>query len=290
MNFDIDNENLKGKKIYRILLCIFAGIILIAAVYTSLRRTAARFSRDFMSPFLRIVTVTENNTYLAAQLAKPKRQLASEVQILQNRVLLLESKNHVLKNLESENRVLRALLKLPQTPGFQPVTAEISGRTAPLWRERFVINRGWSDGLNVGNAVATPDHSGNIVLVGRIIEISAGSAVVATVFSGDCRLSVVVETDTSAGGMEVLKEKDLPVVRYLPIGGDYQDNARVLTSGIADDTPAGIPVGTVLSRGKDQPPAIIRDQLYAELSIRPMVNIDTVRTVIVFTKKSEASQ
>ena len=218
MNFDIDNENLKGKKIYRILLCIFAGIILIAAVYTSLRRTAARFSRDFMSPFLSMVTVSEDGVFYAAQLTKPKKQLAAEVQTLQERVLLLESRNHALKNFEEENRMLRALLNLPETPGFKPVTAEISGRTAALWRERFVINRGWSDGIGVGNAVVAPDAAGNIVVVGRVIEISAGTAVVATVYSGDFRLSVVVETDTSAGGMEVLKEKENPVVRYLPIG------------------------------------------------------------------------
>ena len=290
MNFDVDNENLKGKKIYRILLFSFIGVILIAAVYVSLRRTAARFSRDFMSPFLRIVTLTEDTAFFAAQLSKPKKQLALEVQNLQNRVLLLESKNHVLKNLEDENKVLRALLKLPPAPGFQPVTAEISGRTAPFWRERFVINRGWSDGVGVGNAVVTPDQVGNIVLVGRVIEISAGSAVVATVFSGDYRVSVKVETDSSTGGMEVLKEKALPVVRYLPIGGDYQPNTRVLTSGIADDTPAGIPVGIVVSRGKDVPPAVIRDQLYAELTIAPLIRIDTVRTVIVFTKKKETDQ
>ena len=288
MNFDVDNENLKGKKVYRILLISFFSIVLIIAVYASLRRTAARFSRDFMSPFLRFVTVSEDTAHFAAQLAKPKKQLAAEVRILQDKVLLLESKKHVLKNLEEENKVLRALLKLPPAPGFLPVSAEISGRTAPLWRERFVINRGWSDGIAVGNAVAAPDQSGNIVLVGRVIEISAGSAVVATVFSGDCRLSVIIESDTVAGGMEVLKEKQLPVVRYLPIGGDYQANVRVVTSGIADDTPAGIPVGTVVSRGNDLPPAIIRDQLYAELTVAPMVRIDTVRTVIVFTKKSEA--
>ena len=153
-----------------------------------------------------------------------------------------------------------------------------------------MINRGWSDGVGIGNAVVTPDQVGNIVLVGRVIEISAGAAVVATVYSGDCRVSVKVETDSSTGGMEVLKEKALPVVRYLPIGGDYQANARVLTSGIADDTPAGIPVGTVISRGKDLPPAVIRDQLYAELTIAPLIKIDTVRTVIVFTRKNEAAQ
>ena len=67
MNFDVDNENLKGKKIYRILLFSFIGVILIAAVYVSLRRTAARFSRDFMSPFLRIVTLTEDTAFFAAQ-------------------------------------------------------------------------------------------------------------------------------------------------------------------------------------------------------------------------------
>ena len=286
MNFDMNDENLKGKKIYKILLFSFIGMILLAAVYASLRRTAARFSRDFMSPFLRTVTVSENEIFYAAQMMKPKKQLAAEVQLLQERNLVLESKNHALQALQEENRALRALLKLPDAPGYEPVTAEISGRTAAQWRERFVINRGWSDGIRVGNAVVAPDDAGNIVMAGRVIEVSGGTAVVATVFSGDCRLSVIVEADKSTGGMEVLKETSLPVVRYLPIGGKYQDYGKILTSGIADDTPAGIPVATIAPRGEDLAPEIIRDQLYAEVNVSPLIRIDSIRTVIVFTKKS----
>jgi len=285
MNLDMNDENLKGKKIYRILLLIFLGIILLVAVYASLRRTAARFSRDFMSPFLRTVTITENEAFYAAQMTKPKKQLAAEVQMLQEQNLVLESKNHALQALQEENRSLRALLKLPDAPEFIPVTAEISGRTAAQWRERFVINRGWSDGIRVGNAVVAPDDAGNIVMAGRVIEVSGGTAVVATVFSGDCRLSVMVETDKSIGGMEVLNEKSLPVVRYLPVAGKYQDHAKLLTSGIADDTPSGIPVATITPRGKDLPPEVIRDQLYTEVNVSPLIRIDSVRTVVVFTRK-----
>ena len=287
MNIDMDNDKLKGKKIYRMLLFFFLGIVLLVAVYASLRRTAARFSRDFMSPFLRAVSVTEDGAFFAAQMAKPKKQLASEVLTLQERNLILESKNHALKNLESENRTLRALLKLPATPGYTPVTAEISGRTAAQWRERFVINRGWSDGVRVGNAVVAPDDSGNIVMAGRVIEVSGGTAVVATVFSGDCHLSVIVESENVTGGMRVLDESKLPVVSYLPVGGNYQDHAKILTSGIAEDTPAMIPVATIVPRGKDVPPAEIIDQLYAEVKVSPLIRIDSVRTVVVFTKNGE---
>ena len=288
MDFDKENESLKGKKIYRNLLLLFLGIVLLAAVYASLRRTAARFSRDFMSPFLRTVSVTEDGVFFAAQLVKPKKQLASEVLTLQERNLLLESKIHTLQNLESENRTLRALLNLPDIPGYTPVTAEISGRTAAQWRERFVINRGWADGVRVGNAVAAPDDSGNIVMAGRVVEVSGGTAVVATVFSGDCHLSVVVESDNSTGGMKVLDENSLPVVRYLPVGGNYQDYGKILTSGIAEDTPARIPVATIVPRGKDIPPAEIIDQLYAQVKVSPLIRIDTVRTVVVFTKNGES--
>lgn len=287
MNFDMDKENLKGKKIYRISLFVFIGIILLAALYVSLRKTAARFSRDFMSPFLRTVTVSEDSVHFAAQLAKPKKQLAAEVQTLQERVLLLESANHALKNLESENRKLRSLLNLPKFTGFKPVSAEVSGRTAPLWKERFVINRGWSDGIKVGNAVVTTDDLGNIVLIGRIIEVSGGTAVVATVYSGDCRLSVIIEDNSAIGGMEIMEEKEFPIVRYLPVNGVYKTNMRILTSGIADDTPAGIPVAKIVSPGKDLPTAIIRDQLYAEVKAEPLAKIDTVRTVAVFTKSED---
>ena len=166
-----------------------------------------------------------------------------------------------------------------------PIIAEISGRTPALWRERFVINRGWADGVAKGDAVAVPDKVGQLVMAGRITEISAKTAVVSTVFSGDCRLSVVVSTDGSAGGMEIPQGKSDPVVKYLPVDGDYRENAVIATSGIADGTPGGIPVATVLSRGKDVPVALVRDQIYAEINVAPLVRIDSVRMVIVFTRQ-----
>lgn len=284
MNFDFNKENFDSKKIFKVVMIFFAVIILIAAVYASLRRTSARFSRDFLSPFLQTITLSEEGVAKSAQMLKPKQKLAAEVYLLQRKNLILESQNTKLQHLEEENKTLRALLNLPPAPGFKPVIAEICGRTAAQWRERFVINRGWSDGLKVGDAVAAPDHAGSLVMAGRITEVSAHTATVSTVFSGDCKLSVMTATDGSTGGMEILKEKSNPVVRYLPLDGDYRDNGLILTSGIADRTPGRIPVAKIQPRAKDQPPALIRDQLYAEVNVIPLIRIDSVRTVVVFTK------
>ena len=285
MNQEIEQTSGNRKRTGRMILLIFAGLILISAVYGSLRRTFSRFSRDFLSPFLKTVTLTEEGAARSAQMMKPKRKLAGEVHVLQRKNLVLESRLKILGRVEEENRLLRSLLKLPEKKGYSPVIAEISGRTAPLWQEQFVINQGKVDGVAVGNAVAAPDHSGSLVMVGRVTEVSAGTAVVATVFSADCKLSVIVESDGSAGGMEVLQNRSNPVVKYLPPDGDYRNHGKVLTSGIADGTPGGIPVAEILPRENESAPAIIRDQLYAELNVKPLVRIDSVRTVVVFTVK-----
>ena len=55
-----------------------------------------------------------------------------------------------------------------------------------------------------------------------------------------------------------------------------------------EDTPAKIPVATIVPRGKDIPPAEIIDQLYAQVKVSPLIRIDTVRTVVVFTKNGES--
>lgn len=282
--------DLKAKKIGKISLIVFLGIILLAAVYGSLRRTAARFSRDFTSPFLQIINISEEKATELSQMAKPKRKLAAENAFLYRKNMVQEASIIALKQLEQENKTLRAILKLPKKAGYTPVTADICGRTAPLWRERFVINRGWSDGIRKGDAVAAPDKLGNLVMAGQIIEVSAGTAVAATVFSGDCKLSVVLATDGSAGGMERTPSDPQTVVRYLPIDGDYRDGALILTSGLSEGTPGGIPVAKVLSRGKDRSPALIRDQLYAELNVQPLIRIDSLRTVVVFAKESGSSR
>ena len=283
--YDSENNNRNKKKICRILIFVLIGAILLMSVYGSLRRTTARFSRDFLSPFLRTVILTEEGAFRSIHMTKPKRKLAAEIHVLQRKNLILESRNQSLKQMEEENKKLRALLNLPQKTGFEPVIAEISGRTASLWRERFVINKGWADGIRKGDAVAAPDRAGNIVFTGIITEVSAGTAVVSTLFSGDCKLSVALASDGSSGGMEMLPEKDSPVVRYLPLDGDYQDQGLIVTSGISENTPGGIPVARVKSQGKEVSPAIIRDQLYAELEVVPLVRIDSLRAVVIFTKK-----
>ncbi len=266
-----------------IVLGVLALLALLGATWNSLMRFSSRVSRDFISPYLNIsvkgVTAAEN----AALLAKPKYQLVSALTFFRQRNSELAAENAVLKRIEEENRQLRVLARLPERPGFRPVTAEIIARPSSAWREAFVINRGSDDGVAQGDAVAAAALSGRVVLAGRIQDVSAHTSVVTTLFSEACRVSVSLDSDGSSGAMEYSRGTRNPIVKYLPVSAEFKPNGAVSTSGISGDLPSGLLVGTIV-RADDGSLASVRDKITAEIEVSPLVPVNTLKFVTVFIR------
>lgn len=275
------SRNLHGAYIIGIVL---AAVIIILAGYRSFCRIFSGISRDFMNPFLSSVVKTEDKAATAGLMFNSKLTLARQLAAASREKANLDAENTMLRTLSEENRKLRALLSLPRKTGYKPVFAEVLTRAVPTWRERFVINRGANDGIAPGDLVVAPDGNGRLSVVGRVKDVSKHTATVITLYSDECHLSVMLTASRLCGGLEFGISSRHPIIKYLPADGTYAEGEMAATSGISSHTPHGLPVGKVI-RDASGHVATIRDQMFAEVEIKPFIEMDTVKFLAVYTRK-----
>ena len=274
-------RNLHGAYIIGV---VVISVIVVLAGYRSFRRIFSGFSRDFMSPFFSCAIKAEDKAAAAGLMLKSRRDLARQLAAASRERNRLETENALLRGQAEENRKLRALLSIPAKTGYEPVFAEILTRSVAAWRERFVINRGEKDGIAPGDLVVAPDRSGRPAVVGRIKEVSRRTATVITLYSDECHLSVILASSRLCGGLEFGSYSRRPVIKYLPADGTYAEGEIVATSGISSHTPHGLLIGTVI-RNASGHVAAIRDQMFAEVEVRPFIEMDAVKFLAVYTRK-----
>ena len=264
---------------------VLAVILILFSGYRTFRRFFSGLSRDFMSPFLNCAVRTEDKAAAASLMLNSKLRLARQLAAVSRENARLAAENNSLKNLERENGALRALLNLPRKEGYQPVFAEVLARAVPTWRETFVINRGENDGITPGDLVVAMDDNGRFAAAGRIKEVSKRTATVITLFSEECHFSVILATSRQVGGMEFDPYARTLKVKYLPADGTYAEGELAATSGISSHTPHGLPIGRVVKAANGNI-ATIRDQMFAEVEVKPFLSMETVQFVAVYTKRS----
>jgi len=150
-----------------------------------------------------------------------------------------------LQSLAEENRRLRAAAKLPPLEGVSYSRVEIIARNPLTARKVFVVNRGRSAGLRVGQAVLAQGF-----LIGRIVEASETTATVRTILDESIKIGIRVR---GAGGNGILSGEAsggdgagvLVKLQYLDRGLELEKGLRVETSGLGGQIPGGILIGTI---------------------------------------------
>ncbi len=159
----------------------------------------------------------------------------------EKKVLLEPRLNY--EELIRENRRLRHLLGLQEKrwPCFSfVVVAEVIKVQPAVWPGQIVVNKGKKEGVRENMVVVSSEG----VLIGRVIAVEESSATVFTIFHPSTKLSVMVQRTREIG---ILEGASLPylLVRYLPKDSKAQSGDKVITSGLSDYYPKGLPVGTI---------------------------------------------
>ena len=105
-----------------------------------------------------------------------------------------------------------------------------------------MINKGLSSGIKPDMAVISPDG-----IVGVVMSVSENFATIMPVLHGDSRNSVKVKR-TGISGSLVWDGKDYRYAQVVdvPTTHKFLTNDTIVTSGLANDFPEGIPVGYVI--------------------------------------------
>lgn len=106
----------------------------------------------------------------------------------------------------------------------------------------IMINKGSKHGIKVDQAVVSPDG-----IVGVVMSVSKNFATIMPVLHSDSRNSVKVKR-TGISGSLVWDGLDYRYAQVIdvPATHQFEDNDTIITSGLANDFPEGVPVGYVV--------------------------------------------
>ncbi len=171
----------------------------------------------------------EENERLKAELGVAKRELAM-------------SREKV-----SEAERLAALLHMRAPAGWDLSGARIiSHRLGPnASLETILIDKGSLEGLGVNTPVASPEG-----VVGRVLRISPNAANVLLITDPNSRIPVTSQKNRIQGILRGEGPNKELTLEYVPLGAPIEENEILVTSGLAEIFPKGIPAARVIRVAK----------------------------------------
>ena len=195
---------------------------------------------DAMAAPLRLVRVLGDHLGGIGVLAEENAELRVEnARLLQWQTLA--------RRLDSENRELRALLKLELDAAATAVAARALEDTGGAFARSLLLNAGRRQGVARDQTVISGDG-----LVGRIMQVGARASRALTIVDGRSRIPVLVGKERHRAIL-VGDNGPRPHLRFLPRGILPSEGDAVITSGRSGVFPAGLPVGEVVSVDSSEP-------------------------------------
>lgn len=245
------------------LVALALGLMIFAKAETAVVEETRRAVSDAVAPILDaasrpVVTVRAGIDEL--------RELAS----IRERNALLARENtrlmqwrDVARKLESENTILRGLLRYQPGPQASYISARVVADTGGSFAHSLLLNAGTRNGVGKGQAVVTGDG-----LVGRTADVGARAARVLLLTDLNSRIPVLIES-TRTRAILAGDNTDRPRLVHMSPGASASPGDRIVTSGHAGAFPPGIAVGVVVVSGE------------GSLRVRPFVSRERLEFVRV---------
>lgn len=196
------------------------------------------------------------------QIRSENRRLREEVERLSGEVARLREQAQATQRLEW-------LLNFrAQLPG-RAIGARVIGRDSTQWFEVILVDRGARDGVRRNAPVVAAEG-----LVGRVLTVTPTTAQVLLITDERSAVGVLLQQSREPGivegqGHALLRLKYVSRSREITVG------ELLVTSGMSELFPRGLPVGTVA--------AVVRQQgaLYQEATVRPAANLTHLEEVLI---------
>jgi rod shape-determining protein MreC len=199
-------------------------------------------------------------------LAKDNAKLKKDNNILKSQVANLKESQVRYNILEKEYSLNGS------KEGEKYQTAQVIGRSPSAQRDILTLNKGSKQGIKKNQPVLSDGF-----LIGKISEVRLNSSQAELITNSRFIIPVVLQnsrqTGLLRGGLKGI------IVEQLPNDLDLTDNEMVITSGLADQIPGGIPVGTA-SRTISQP-----SDIFKTISLVTPVDFSSLEIVFVLEKQ-----
>lgn len=259
------------------------GLVLAGLIYltSQTRTTVSAFERALREGVAPLQTGFSGAVRWASEAAAAVRslpRLQEENRRLRQRVAALEAQLWAVESVRRENRWLRESLNLEQYLPAETVTARVIARPAEQWFSTVTLSRGARDGLAPGMPVVAAQG-----IVGHIESVTPNTA----------RVILITDPRSAVGG--VVLDRDDPVlvegsgnparewalVRPLVHGAQLEVGDEVVTSGLSQLFPAGIPIGRIERVEEDE------TGLQRLGVLRPYVDLARITWVTVIVSAGE---
>lgn len=178
-----------------------------------------------------------------------------------------------------ENERLRELLNsIEEEQGYEVRVAEILSVDLEN-RQRFLINRGTSDGVFVGQVLL--DAEG---IVGQVVAVSLLSAEAMLITDAEHAVPVTVERSRVRTIAEGTGDRGDLLLPYLPNTADIRPGDRLVTSGLGGVFPSGRPVAEVTEV------ELKPEQSFARVVARPLAALDRDQEVLLIWPREETPE
>ncbi|MFH1441162.1 MAG: rod shape-determining protein MreC [Candidatus Omnitrophota bacterium] len=188
---------------------------------------------------------------------------------LKKEIGLLKQNINTLNEVRFENDRLRRMLSFKERSSFKVIVAKVIGYSPDNWSSIIIIDKGISNGIKRGYAVIS--YSG---LVGRVIECADSTSKIMLINDSNFGVSAIVQRSRQEGLVAGALGNSL-IMKYLPKDCDIKVSDLVLTSGLTDNYPKGLIIGTVTDVGEEF------SGLSRYANIKPAVNLSSIEEVLV---------
>ncbi|HEY9765595.1 MAG TPA: rod shape-determining protein MreC [Chroococcales cyanobacterium] len=255
---------LPGKEI-----ALALGLILFTAVFGWWSGRNAVLP-DLLRPGLQVIQIAVNQVVgFAASLGSLER-LREENDRLHRELTSQRMALAGLTELRAQNARLTSLAGLAALPDFSAAPrlyAQVIGRTPDNWFQRLLIDKGRADGVILDSPVIS-DRG----LVGKVVTVGLKTSLVGLLTDPDIAVSCLNQRNRAFVTVSG-QSSDLPVLRYLSPQADFRIGDLLVTSGLGQIFPKGIPVGKI-SRIEKPFHAIV-----PQISLLPSANLDRIEEV-----------
>ncbi len=214
--------------------------------------------------FSRISDVVDREWALVTTIGR----LRTENARLAAEVARLREENAQLHEAAQEAGRLRGLLAFKAQP-YHTVAARVIGRDPSHWFNTLLVDRGGADGVRRNDPVVTSEG-----LVGRVIETSGSWARVLLILDPRSAVGVLVGRSRDAA---VAEGQGQPILRvkYLSRDAEIRPGDQVVTAGLGEIYPRGLPVGGVVGVSRTE------GDLFQEALVRPGADLNHLEEMFI---------
>lgn len=210
--------------------------------------------------YLNLIDIRKNNRQLTEENRKLKAKITS------------------LAELQLENHRLNKILNFKKSQHINLIAAKVIGLSLISKSQIMTINRGSQHGLKKYMAAI---HTGGVV--GYVIYVQKNTAKILVLTDPNAVIDTLVQRTRTRGLVEGLSSNKCRFSYFASNDSDIKKNDLLITSGMSNIFPKGLPIGRVSKVKKKQ------FELKQHIEVTPFVNPQKIEELFVVLSQTEAS-